>query len=74
MSVFHPMKIGMLSETLQGERRIALVPDVAAKLVASGFKVAVEMGAGEQASLWRRRCASSRDPCNNAFGLRVTVL
>jgi len=49
MSAFHPIKIGVLSETLQGERRVALVPDVAAKLTASGFEVVVEMGAGEQA-------------------------
>ena len=50
MSEFHPVKIGVLSETLQGERRVALVPDLAAKLVASGFEVVVEAGAGEQAS------------------------
>ncbi len=43
------MKIGMLSETLQGEQRVALVPDVAAKLAASGFTVVVEAGAGKQA-------------------------
>jgi len=49
MSAFHPIKIGVLSETLQGERRVALVPDVAAKLAASGFEMVVEMGAGEQA-------------------------
>lgn len=49
MSEFHPVKIGVLSETLQGERRVALVPDMAAKLVASGFEVVVEAGAGEQA-------------------------
>ncbi|HEX8037409.1 MAG TPA: Re/Si-specific NAD(P)(+) transhydrogenase subunit alpha [Ktedonobacterales bacterium] len=44
------MKIGVIAETLQGERRVALVPDVAAKLAASGFEVVVEAGAGEQAS------------------------
>ena len=43
------MKIGVLSETHQGERRVALVPDVAARLAASGFEVVVEAGAGEQA-------------------------
>jgi NAD(P) transhydrogenase subunit alpha len=43
------MKIGVLSETLQGERRVALVPDIVAKLAASGFEVVVEAGAGEQA-------------------------
>jgi NAD(P) transhydrogenase subunit alpha len=49
MSLFHSLMIGVLSETLQGERRVALVPDVAAKLVASGFEVVVQMGAGERA-------------------------
>ena len=43
------MKIVVISETHQGERRVALVPDIAAKLVASGFEVIVEAGAGEQA-------------------------
>ncbi len=43
------MKIGVISETLQGERRVALVPDAAAKLATSGFEVVVEVGAGEQA-------------------------
>jgi NAD(P) transhydrogenase subunit alpha len=43
------MKIGVISETVQGERRVALVPDAAAKLTTSGFEVIVEAGAGEQA-------------------------
>lgn len=49
MLAFHLVKIRVLSETLQGERRVALVPDVAAKLATSGFEVVVEAGAGEQA-------------------------
>jgi len=43
------MKIGVISETLQGERRVALVPDAAARLATSGFEVVVEAGAAEQA-------------------------
>lgn len=43
------MKIGVISETLQGERRVALVPDVAAKLITTAFEVVMEAGAGEQA-------------------------
>ncbi len=43
------MKIGVISETLEGERRVALVPDAAARLATSGFEVLVEAGAGEQA-------------------------
>ena len=41
------MKIGVLSETVPGERRVALVPDVVAKL--SGFDVMVQAGGGEAA-------------------------
>jgi len=37
------------SETLPGERRVALVPDVAARLAGAGFEVAVEAGAGNGA-------------------------
>lgn len=44
------MKIGVISETLPGERRVALVPAAAAKLATSGFAVVVEAGAGERAS------------------------
>jgi H+-translocating NAD(P) transhydrogenase subunit alpha len=50
MSETHFVKVGVLAETRQGERRVALVPDVAARLTASGFEVVVEAGAGEQAS------------------------
>src|SRR5579864_1580776 len=49
MTTFHQMKIGVLSETQPGERRVALVPDVAGKLVKIGFQVIVETGAGVRA-------------------------
>src|SRR5512132_3170875 len=44
------MRIGVPSETAQGERRVALVPEVVAKLVEGGHSVAVERGAGSAAS------------------------
>lgn len=44
------MKIVVIAETHEGERRVALVPDIAAKLVASGFEVFIEANAGEEAS------------------------
>jgi proton-translocating NAD(P)+ transhydrogenase subunit alpha len=43
------MKIVVIAETHEGERRVALVPDIAAKLVASGFEVFLEADAGEEA-------------------------
>jgi NAD(P) transhydrogenase subunit alpha len=44
------MRIGVPKETAPGERRVALVPEVVAKLTGSGFEVLVENGAGTEAS------------------------
>jgi H+-translocating NAD(P) transhydrogenase subunit alpha len=44
------MQVGVTRETAPGERRVALVPETAAKLVAAGFEVVVEPGAGDAAS------------------------
>jgi NAD(P) transhydrogenase subunit alpha len=44
------MKVGVTRETTPGERRVALVPETAGKLVAAGFEVVVEAGAGDAAS------------------------
>jgi NAD(P) transhydrogenase subunit alpha len=43
------MRIGVLRETVSGERRVALIPDAVAKLVAAGHQIAVQRGAGEAA-------------------------
>jgi NAD(P) transhydrogenase subunit alpha len=40
------MQIGVPKETAEGERRVALVPEVVGKLVAKGQEVLVERGAG----------------------------
>ncbi|MHB8695399.1 MAG: Re/Si-specific NAD(P)(+) transhydrogenase subunit alpha [Solirubrobacteraceae bacterium] len=40
------MKIGVPKETADGERRVALVPEVVAKLVGQNHQVTVERGAG----------------------------
>jgi H+-translocating NAD(P) transhydrogenase subunit alpha len=44
------MRVGAARETAPGERRVALVPETVGKLVAAGFEVVVEPGAGEAAS------------------------
>jgi proton-translocating NAD(P)+ transhydrogenase subunit alpha len=44
------VKLAVPTETRPGERRVAVVPDVAKRLVAAGWTVAVQAGAGEQAS------------------------
>lgn len=43
------MKVGIPKETAHGERRVALVPDTATKLIAAGLEVSVEAGAGAAA-------------------------
>jgi NAD(P) transhydrogenase subunit alpha len=44
------MKVGVPKETAQGERRVALVPEIVSKLAGSGIDVVVERRAGEAAS------------------------
>jgi len=44
------MKIGVPKETAADERRVAVTPDVAGRLVKTGLSVLVERGAGEAAS------------------------
>ena len=41
------LMIGVLKERLQGERRVAIVPDVAKKFKALGADICIERGAGE---------------------------
>lgn len=43
------LRIGVPRETAAGEKRVATVPDVVAKLVKLGFSVGVESGAGDAA-------------------------
>ena len=43
------MKIAVLKETADGEKRVAATPETAKKFAALGASVAVEAGAGEAA-------------------------
>jgi len=43
------VKLAVPTETRPGERRVAIVPDVAKRLVAIGWEVAVQAGAGREA-------------------------
>ena len=45
------MRIGVPKETVEGERRVALVPEVVRKLVGAGHEVVVERGAGAGAMI-----------------------
>ncbi|HYA68189.1 MAG TPA: NAD(P)(+) transhydrogenase (Re/Si-specific) subunit alpha, partial [Acidimicrobiales bacterium] len=40
------MKLAIPKESLAGERRVAIIPDVGAKLATAGIEVAVQAGAG----------------------------
>ena len=44
------MRVGVPTETTAGERRVALVPEMVARLSSGGFEVLVERGAGHGAS------------------------
>ena len=46
------MKIAVLKERRSGEKRVAISPEVAGKLITLGFDVSVEKGAGEEASFF----------------------
>jgi len=43
------MRIGVPKETVEGERRVALVPEVTRKLTSAGHEVLVQAGAGAEA-------------------------
>ena len=45
------MKVGVPKETAEGERRVALVPEVIRKLTAKDFEIVVQSGAGEAAMI-----------------------
>jgi NAD(P) transhydrogenase subunit alpha len=44
------VKLAVPTETRSGERRVALVPDVVKKLVAAGWEITVQSGAGTEAA------------------------
>jgi NAD(P) transhydrogenase subunit alpha len=44
------VKVAVPKETAPGERRVALVPEIVKKLTEAGFEIAVEAGAGVEAS------------------------
>ncbi|MDZ7644254.1 MAG: NAD(P) transhydrogenase subunit alpha [Woeseiaceae bacterium] len=46
-----PLTVGVLKERLEGETRVALTPEITAKLHKLGVKVLVEQGAGEGSQL-----------------------
>jgi NAD(P) transhydrogenase subunit alpha len=43
------MRIAVVKETAPGERRVALVPESCKKLIAAGYEISIESGAGRTA-------------------------
>jgi NAD(P) transhydrogenase subunit alpha len=74
-----PMKVAVVKETAPGERRVALVPEMIARLRGAGLEVLVESGAGDGAWLADGAYADagaaivSRDELLSAADLVVTV-
>jgi proton-translocating NAD(P)+ transhydrogenase subunit alpha len=73
------MKIGVLKETAPGERRVALVPEMLARLRGAGLEVLVQSGAGDRAwfadSAYAEAGAAivSRDELVTGAGLVITM-
>ncbi|MFN8109273.1 MAG: NAD(P) transhydrogenase subunit alpha [Thermoleophilia bacterium] len=47
----NPLTVGVVTERTEGERRVALVPDVVRRIAATGVQVVVEPGAGAGAAI-----------------------
>src|SRR3954469_7428699 len=67
------MRIGVPKETAEGERRVALVPEVVKKLVAKGHDVVVEGGAGEAALVPDELFADAGATIGDPWGAEVLV-
>jgi NAD(P) transhydrogenase subunit alpha len=67
------MRIGVPKESAEGERRVALVPEVVRKLVAKGHEVVVEAGAGEAALVPDDLFADAGATIGDPWGAEVVV-
>ncbi|MFL5819142.1 MAG: Re/Si-specific NAD(P)(+) transhydrogenase subunit alpha [Solirubrobacteraceae bacterium] len=71
------MKVGVPKETAEGERRVALVPEVARKLAADGHEVVIEADAGAAAlipdSLFEEAGATVTDDSDAVWGADVVA-
>jgi NAD(P) transhydrogenase subunit alpha len=71
------MRIGVPKETAEGERRVALVPEVVKKLTRQGLEVVVQRGAGAGAlipdSQYEEAGANLSDDAEAVYGSEVVV-
>src|SRR5215218_4888391 len=50
-AIIRRVKVGIVREVAEGERRVGLVPETVGRLVKDGFEVVVESGAGRDYNL-----------------------
>ena len=50
-AIIRRVKVGIVREVAEGERRVGLVPETVGRLVKDGFEVVVETGAGRDYNL-----------------------
>jgi NAD(P) transhydrogenase subunit alpha len=71
------VKVVVATESRAGERRVAVVPDVAGRLIAKGWEVAVQSGAGARASFtddaYRAAGAAIADAASLYAGAAATL-
>src|SRR5881628_2040795 len=67
------MRIGVVRETMPGERRVALVPETVGRLAKGGNEVIVERGAGEASSFPDRMYTDAGASIGDAYGAELVV-
>ena len=67
------MRIGIPKETADGERRVAMVPDVAKRLIAAGHEIVIEAGAGAQAAIPDARLTDAGATIGDPWGADVVA-
>ena len=50
-AIIRHVKVGVVREVAEGERRVGLVPETVGRLVKDGFEVIIETGAGRDYNL-----------------------
>jgi H+-translocating NAD(P) transhydrogenase subunit alpha len=67
------MRIGVVRETMPGERRVALVPETVGRLAKSGNEIVVERGAGEASSFPDRMYTEAGATIGDAWAAELIV-
>ena len=71
------MQIGVPKETAEGERRVALIPEVVGKLAGQGHEIVVQRGAGANAhipdAMYEEAGAKLVDDAAAVYGADVVV-